>query len=177
MKKYELMMKFSLTGIVRSFMLPCYLVCIFFTTLVLLAGCSGNNSTEEKIREFISNAETAIEESNIRLVGKLIAEEYSDSRGRTKKELIQYVTYQVLRKRSIHLYTSISSISFLSDQTASVELIAAMTGTPVESKRALLDMRADLYTFNCTLTLQDNKWVLSSASWEPAMLDDLLPDK
>ncbi len=169
-------MKRSLPGSVSYLTLPITYAYVMFLTVLILAGCSANNITEEKIREFISNAEIAIEEGNIRKVGNLIDDTYNDSRGRGKKELIQYVTYQVLRKRSIHLYTSVTSISFPTPDTATVQLYAAMTGVPVESTRALLDMRADIYTFDCTLTLHDENWVLSSASWEPALLEDLLPE-
>ena len=102
-------MKRSLPGSVSYLTLPITYAYVMFLTVLILAGCSANNITEEKIREFISNAEIAIEEGNIRKVGNLIDDTYNDSRGRGKKELIQYVTYQVLRKRSIHLYTSIKN--------------------------------------------------------------------
>lgn len=155
---------------------PFHLLCGIFLFTLIFSGCTDQNSAEEEIRDFIGNAELAIEESNIRKVKSLVSDNYNDDNGRTKKELIQYVTYQVLRKQSIHLYTSIQSISFPTPKTASVQIIVAMTGAPADSKNALMDLRADIYTFDCNLVEQDSTWVLMSASWQPAMLDDLFPE-
>lgn len=160
---------------ITAICLKTVLLATFTFSLLILSGCSSNNRTDEAIKHFISEAENSVEKGDVRNLRNLIAEGYSDASGRTRKELLNYLTYQVLRKRSIHLYISISSITFPNEKTAHVELIAAMTGAPAESKNTILDLQADIYAIHCSLELIDDSWKLSSASWQPAMIDDLFP--
>lgn len=155
---------------------PSAISCCILLFFLLLPGCSGGDSPEDSVRTFIAEAETAVEAGNVRKIRELIADDYRDPAGRSKSELVNYVAYQVLRKRAIHLYTSVSTISFPAPQRAVVELLTAMTGSPANSRNALLDLRADIYTFNFHLRRSGDSWQVTTASWEPAMLDDLFPD-
>lgn len=107
---------------------PASVSCIFILALLLFSGCSGENSPEDSVKRFLAEAETAVEEGHIRQVREYIADDYHDPAGRTKQELVNYLAYQVLGKRAIYLYTSVSSISFPEPDKAVAELLVAMTG-------------------------------------------------
>lgn len=144
--------------------------------MLLFSGCSGDNSAEESVRRFLAEAETAVEEGHIRQVREYIADDYHDPAGRTKQELVNYLAYQVLGKRAIYLYTSVRSISFTEPDKTVVELLVAMTGSPADSRNILLTLQADIYSFALTLRKSENTWLLTTATWKPAMVDDLLPE-
>jgi hypothetical protein len=144
--------------------------------LLLLSGCSAGDSPEDKVKQFMATAEIAVEQGELREVRELIADDYSDSHDRTKKEVLNYLAYQVLRKQAIHLYTSIKDVTFPTPQTVSVKMFVGMSGAPADSKRVLLDLQADIYKFEITLRASGSSWEVTSANWEPAMLDELFSE-
>jgi hypothetical protein len=148
---------------------------ILTVSLLLLAGCSSEDSPEDLVKQFLDTAEIAIEQGELGKVRELIADDYTDSQSRTKKELLNYLAYQVLRKQAIHLYTSVKDITFPTPQTGAVEMFVAMSGAPADSKRVLLDLQADIYRFEISLRAKGPTWEVTSANWEPAMLDELFP--
>ncbi len=152
------------------------LLTLLTAALLMLSGCSSGNSPEDRVKQFLATAEVAIEQGKLGKVREMIADDYNDENGRTKKELLNYIAYQVLRKQAIHLYTSTKSITFETAETGRVEMFVAMSGAPADSKRILLDLQADIYRFEITLRGKDSTWEVTSASWEPAMLDELFPE-
>jgi hypothetical protein len=144
--------------------------------LMLIAACSPENTPEDSVKQFIADIEIALEAGDMKTVREHIAEDYADESGRSKTDLQRYVMLQLLKRKSIHLYTSISDTTFPTQETAKVELLTAMTGTAAESKNVLLDTQADVYRFNFALRQNNDSWLLTTATWEPATLDDLLAD-
>ncbi|GBE45116.1 hypothetical protein BMS3Bbin11_00196 [bacterium BMS3Bbin11] len=47
-----------------------------------------------------------------------------------------------------------------------------MAGDPVEKSESLIDLNADLYRFDINLVLDGNDWLVSSAKWERARLEN-----
>lgn len=143
--------------------------------LLFLGGCS-NESPEDQVRLFIKTAEDAVENNEIGDVREMISESYSDDKGRTKKDIIRYLSYQLLRKRSIHLFTSIDTITIVSENQAKVNLFVAMTGQPVESASILPQLHADIYRFDLNLQKEDGDWLLVTSMWQPAIIDDIFTE-
>jgi hypothetical protein len=142
---------------------------VFFLT----TGCS-NETPEDQVRQYIKNAEKLVEENEIGKIKELIADNYNDEQGKSKKDIIAYLTYQLLTQRSIHLFTSIDTIDIPTEAQAHATVFVAMTGQPIDNASSLLQIRADIYRFNFTLQKIDNKWMLVSSTWQPALLDDLV---
>lgn len=141
--------------------------------LLLFSSCSSPPTPEEQIHQFIDTAEEAVEDGKIRKIYPLVSDTYDDGK-RNKRELMNYLVYQVLRNKSVYLFTSVSSIEFSKEDTALVEVITGMTGAPAESKFELLNLQAQVYSFSLTLSREDEEWRLISASWQPAELTDLI---
>ena len=148
----------------------------FWLLLVLfvLVACGEQQAPEEQVREFISNAKRAVEERDVIALDKLISDRYTDSGRRNRRALVGLTAGYFLRHKNIYLYTQIKDITFSAKEQARVNLYVAMAGTPVTGAQALIDLRADLFQFDLTLTNVDGDWRLLNASWQRASMDDLL---
>ena len=147
---------------------------MMLASLFLLLGCSTGTSPEDRVRSFLDEAERAVEENDLRTLREMISPSYSDTAGRGKTDIANYLAYRVLQQKSIHLFVSVDTLHFPQPDTAEVSLFAAMTGTPVESSHALFDIQADMYRFDITLHETAEGFEVIGASWRPALLDDLV---
>lgn len=141
--------------------------------MLILPGCSADESPEDQIKAFITLAEEAVEDNRIRDIRKMVAEEYNDGGGRDKKELINYLVYQTLRQQSVHLLTKVDSIDVSTPDTASAIVFAALTGRPVEDITLLPNFQAELYSFQLELRKNNGQWQLFSAHWKPADIKEI----
>ncbi|WP_163339304.1 hypothetical protein [Desulfopila sp. IMCC35008] len=153
----------------------CLLILMATCGVIYLSGCS-SDSPEDQVRSFIKTAEDAVEKNEIGDVKAMISENYSDNDGMTKKDIIAYLSYQLLRKRSIHLFTSIDQVKFPAEDQAEVVLFVAMTGQPVESASILPKLQADIYRFDLILQNIDGNWLLATSTWQPALIEDIFTE-
>ena len=159
-----------------------YFFCAFFLSwaaiCVILHGCSGpNNTPEQQVHRFVSMAEEAAEQRDTSSIKKLIAETYSDGFKRTRRDLARVAAGYFLRNKNIHVFTYVDDIHFPSVDRAEVQVYAAMAGQPIPGAESLLDIRADLYRFDCVLARNNQEWLLTSSSWRPALIDDFFPSE
>lgn len=140
---------------------------------ILIESCASQDNPEAEIRAFIDKAEKAVEENNLHTVRSLIADDYSAANGKTKQDLVSMVAYHVLRQQSIHLLTHTRDIQFSTPDRATVELLVAMSGQPVENRSMLLNVQADIYRFTFIMHKQGSDWLLSTAAWQQATMDDI----
>ncbi|MCP4992188.1 MAG: hypothetical protein GY934_00155 [Gammaproteobacteria bacterium] len=103
----------------------------------------------------------------------LISEEYKDTGGRSKKDLLRLLTAYILRHKSIHLLIQINQITFPGPQTSQVILYAAMAGRPINENTKLLSLSADLHRFDLKLKEEESTWRLISGEWRRASQSDL----
>ncbi len=147
------------------------LLCIIFA----MTGCSDRPDTpEQRVRDYIAEGETAVEAREIMDVMLLISEEYKDTDGRSKKDLLRLLTVYILRHKSIHLLIQINQITFPGPQTSQVSLYAAMAGRPIKENTQLLSLSADLHRFDLKLKEEEGTWRLISGEWRRARQSDLL---
>lgn len=146
---------------------------VSFLSLNLVA-CGKKTSPEEQVRQFIAKAETGAEARDVVAITELVSDAYKDEDGHDRRAVSGLVTGYFLRHKNIHLFTQIKDIQFPTPRQAKVKLYVAMTGTPVTGAQALIDLHADLYQFNLILVKEDHDWLLSTATWEPANIKELL---
>jgi hypothetical protein len=154
---------------------------LFFRLLFLaivfsfaLSACTDKDSSEDQVRQFVAAAVTASESREALTIRNLISEKYKDENRRDRRRLVGLAVGYFLRHKNIHIFTQISEIKFPVPDKAKVKLYAAMTGSRVAGAQALLDIRADLYQFDLTLARDGSDWLLQSASWQRASIDDVM---
>jgi hypothetical protein len=139
-----------------------------------LSSCSNKNSSEDQIRQYVASAVTAAESRETLAIRKLISDKYKDESHRDRRRLVGLALGYFLRNKNIYIFTQISEIKFPVPDKAKVKLYAAMTGSRVAGAQALLDMRADLYQFDLMLTRDGGDWLLQSASWRRANIENIM---
>ncbi len=143
-------------------------------SLFLLSACNQETSTpEEQIRNVVSAMETAVEQRSLDSVKELIDAEYSDEWNGNRRAALRALLFYFQGHQSIYLLTRISDIELNDDATrASVTVYVGMAGNPVEQAESLISLNADLYRFDITLRTDGNEWLVSSAKWQRARVDD-----
>ena len=143
------------------------LICIFFNV-----SCSNEETPEDQIKQFVATGEETVEARNVLGMKKLIFENYSDEKGRTRQDLVAVSARYILSNKNIHVLTRIGELNFPAEDRAILQLYVAMTGQNVSDLDALLNMRADLYLFDMELIRENNEWKLLKADWRPAKSED-----
>ena len=145
---------------------------ILFIAASLLTACQSNTGPEEEIRQLISRGEEAVENNEVGKVREMIADNYIDDKNRTKRDIISILTYHTLQQKSIYLLQVIDEILITDSMNGEVSLFVAMTGRPIDTNSLLPQFQADIYHFTISVTKDGNDWQVTSASWQPAVLDD-----
>lgn len=137
-------------------------------------GCrSRPKDPETEIREFIARAEMFAEKEDLGALRELFADDFRGKGRYSKPQLISMINFQFLRRQKIFVLSRITQISFPTEQTATVDLLAALTGRPVDSPDELKSLRADLVKFKLTL-VKDGDWAISAAHWSRANIRGLM---
>lgn len=153
----------------------CNGVCIIglvFATQLLAACTSEQVDPEAQVRAVLERAEEAIEAHDLDTLRKLISDDYEDSRGKDKRDVMQVIRYYFLTNRSIYLLTQIKALTLPEPSRAEVELLVGMAGRPAEGTLDWSLFRADIYRFDFTLVDEGGDWKVSGATWRRASLDE-----
>lgn len=149
-----------------------YIFLLFLFTSAIFQSCTATTSPEQIVEDFITECETSIEKGSGRELRNLIAENYSDSSGRTKKEIGNLVSGYLLRNRAIYSYSLINSVKINEDDSISARVLTALAAKPITDISTLPALNSDIYWFDIKITSKDGGWKLIDASWQQAMLDD-----
>ncbi len=143
-------------------------------SLFLLSACSQEtNNPEEQIHNLVSAMETAVKQRSLEGVKELVDNEYSDEWNGSRRAALRALMLYFQGHQSIYLLTRISSIKLNDEATAaSVVVYVGMAGDPVEKSESLIDLNADLYRFDIKLVLDGNDWLVKSAKWQRARLEN-----
>lgn len=144
--------------------------------LVMIWACTAESTPEAIVSAFRDMVEEAVEEGNSRALRKLISEQYRDDRGRTKAELGSIAAGYLLRNRSVHVLSRVATVERPDERTIEATILAAFSSRPIKEPSRLPSLNADIYWFEITLEEEDGDWLLRSAGWRQAMVDDFLGD-
>ena len=150
------------------------LILLATSGLFLISACNQDtNSPEVQIRNMVSAMETAVEQRSLDSVKGLVDSEYKDEWNGDRRAALRALMFYFQGHQSIHLLTRISDIQLSDDASrASVTVYVGMTGDPVEQSESLIDLNADLYRFDIELVADDNDWLVTSAKWQRARLEN-----
>lgn len=147
-----------------------------FTTafFISLVSCSSVPNPEEQIEEYISEVVKQAESRDLRGLKKLISKNYSDKNKRTQKEVIQIAASHFIRNKNINILTRFDSIIFSNNETtASLTVYAAISNLEIQEDDMEL-LQAEIHRFDIVLQKVSKRWLLSSAKWQRASIDDFL---
>jgi len=142
--------------------------------LLLAAACACHgDSPESRIRGALARAEAAAQEKDLATLADLLSQEYADSAGRDRREVLGILRYHFLRYETIHLLTRVNEIVFPEPSSAHASLFVAMAGEPILRVEDLPRLQADLFRFD--LLLREERagtWKVIRAEWRRAETSD-----
>ena len=141
-----------------------------------LISCSGEReaSKEQVLSHSINQLEASFEARKLSDIVEYISEDYSDERGRNIKDIKRTIQLQLMRHKTLHVFTSIGDVQWKDDQNVTVQIAAAMGGKPMESASILTSVRADMVNFTVDFILEDEVYKVKSAIWRWARPSDFL---
>ena len=148
------------------------LYCLLLSTCFVSACSDKPLSREDEIRLYIDQGVAAAEDRSASDLAELIDEGYRDDKKLDRLQLKKMAQLYFFRHKNIFLFTKIREIKFYSDSEASVTLHVAMAGSVIADASVLSSLRARIYRFELQL-IKDQQWLLQSASWHPASMDDM----
>ena len=151
-----------------------YKYSVFLFCIFLLAACSEQKETPEvRIRNMVSAMESAVQQRSLDQVKELVSSDYSDEWNSDRRAALRSLLFYFQGHQSIHLLTRISDIQLNDDASkASVTVYVGMAGQPVEKSASLIDLNADLYRFDVDLIADGDQWLVSSARWQKARVEN-----
>ncbi len=148
-------------------------IVLFTLALLLAAGCSKKKPREQATRDAVTALQDACNKKDLSAIKALLAPNYSDARGNTRKGVIRMLQLRFLRQGSVHSAVRIADLSFPSKNAATAELLVVVGATGNEDDALFENLRGDM--FKVTLDLRyDDDWKISGASWRRASTHDLL---
>lgn len=136
----------------------------------MLAGCSDRSTPEQQVRQWLDQAETAIQERDTSDLAELVSIDYVDDHDRDKQIFTRMAAGYFLTHQKIYLLTDVQSIVFPKPTQADVQLAAAVAGTPVDAG-TLGSVRGSIYMLELRLRKEDDGWQLIRARWHRAGLE------
>ena len=133
----------------------------------------GAKSPADQLRADIDAIQRAAENRDIGEFMAFFSEEYDDEGGRGWKDVRALAQFQFLRNPQLHTFKVIQRLDMINDQRASVSILAALAGSPIEGASALSGMRAELMQFELEFEF-DEQWKIRKARWARAGVDSFL---
>lgn len=151
------------------------LIVITLAATLAVTGCRRPRlSPEQQVRKAIDAVVAAVRDRELKSVAASVSEQYADSEGSDKKQLVSQVRVQFLLHPNLYLIAKITSVECPEPGQASVVVYAAMASVPAGVLPDLRNLSADVYRFELTLADEDGTWRVRRAAWNPATVKDLL---
>ena len=140
---------------------------------LLLAGCGEETTPETLLRSTLDQAQESAENRALGDLMMHISEEYQDEGGRSWKDVRALAQLQFIRNPKIHTFKRVTNLVLVDDRTATVTVLVALAGRPIDNASALSGLRADLMQFDLELEF-NQRWQIIRADWRTAELSDFL---
>ena len=125
------------------------------------SGCAPGTNPEEAVRQWVQEAEDAIEARERGVLEDMIAAGYADARGNEKADIVQMLRVWFLRSSNVVLVSKIDEVTVFDDSAAIVLLTAATAGTG----QGMFGLDADALRFELELEATGDEWLLIGARW------------
>lgn len=148
---------------------------ILFLTFGLL-GCSSEPelTKDQLLRQSIEQLENKFEARKLGEIMNFVSEKYLDERGRKYKDVQRVIQLQLMRHKSVHVFSVTKDVQWTDDNLATVNITAAMSGSPINDPGILPTIRADMLNFTVIFILEDEVFKVQSATWTWASPGDFI---
>ena len=149
-------------------------VILFF--IAILTSCSSEQvlTNEQILRQSIIELESRFEQRKLGKIVEYVSENYHDDNGRKLKDIKRAIQMQLMRHRTLYVFSNIKDIQWSDDNHATVNIVAAMAGKPIKSASILTSIRADMVNFTVKFIKEDDVYKVESAVWSWANPSDFL---
>lgn len=131
-------------------------------------------SKDQLLFKSILELENRFEERKLGRIVEYVSEDYGDETGRNIKDIKRAIQIQLMRHKSLYVFSVIKDVQWSGDNKAIVEIAAAMGGKPMESASILTSVRADMILFSVNFVLEDEVYKVKGATWTWAAPSDFL---
>ena len=142
--------------------------------LLLVIGCSDDNSPEQQIRERVRQIELAAEAREKLELSGIISDDYQDDHNRVAKDVRKIIVGLIIRNKQIHLLAKVRSVTMASETEGTAVVLMGMLGQQEADQLPLPMIRAELYRFSLTFRNEGGEWNLINSEAERASPEDLL---
>ncbi|MBL4772847.1 MAG: hypothetical protein JKX98_04385 [Alcanivoracaceae bacterium] len=149
---------------------------VLLLLMVNLLNCSNDEKLTKKqiLLQSIEQLEQRFEARNLSDIIEYVSEDYQDESGRELRDIKRAIQIQIMRHKSLYVFSTIKDIQWTDEGNATVEIVAAMGGKPMESASILTAVRADMIKFTVDFILEDEIYKVKSAQWSWADPADFL---
>jgi hypothetical protein len=145
-----------------------------FGCWAVAAGCR-RRSPEQQVRDTIAALASAIEDKDLKAIGKLVSERYQDGERQDRAALLELLSMTFARTPEIHLLTRITAIEIAPSpgQPARATVLAAIASLPMKRFEDAARLQVDTLRFELTFGEEGRaRWVVTGASWQVAGTPD-----
>jgi hypothetical protein len=139
-----------------------------FVLLAALTACDKPLTVEQRVIATIREMESTIEASERRAFMSHIAEDFSGQQEVMTRDQVQaMVLFQLARHKNLQVQLFPIRVTETGPGLASASFTALVTGGP-----NWIPENGQLFEFDTRWILVDNEWLLQSANWKPAVLEN-----
>lgn len=137
---------------------------IVIAASALHSACGAPPDADAELRELIDSAEAAAEARQTGFFRNLVSENYVDSGGRHRDDVINLLRGYFLVNATVEVVNRIEAIELLVDDAATVTLQTAVIGRAQGS--SVLGVDGDLYRIELELVREGSEWQIIGANWD-----------
>lgn len=144
--------------------------------ILWLSACSNDQPLTKKQRllQSIQKIEQGFEARILSDILEYISENYQDDKIGDFENIKRAIHVQLLRNKSVHVFSIVKDIQWTDDHHAKVEIVAAMGAKPIDSVNILSSIKADMAKFEVDFVLEGEVYKVQSALWSWAEPSDFL---
>ncbi|MEZ5497758.1 MAG: hypothetical protein R3F25_13215 [Gammaproteobacteria bacterium] len=149
---------------------------ITISLFLILIGCSSEPelTKDQLLKQSIERLEQRFEARKLGEIVEYVSKDYQDDSGRKYDDVKRVIQLQLMRHKTVHIFSVIKDIQWADDSNATVQITAAMAGKPITDLSLLPTLRADMLSFTVDFVLEDEVYKIQSASWTWATPTDFL---
>ncbi len=131
---------------------------------------------EDQIRELMKEAGRYIEKKDISSLMDLLSDDYTDYRGRDKRQTEDMVITYFSEFRGIVVHILSTRIDAVTPPEASIQTDAALSSGAAKVLRKLVPVSTDNYRFKIELIKNQDRWWIRYAEWKHIGIEELFPE-
>ena len=149
---------------------------ITISLFLILIGCSSEPelTKDQLLKQSIEQLEQRFEARKLGEIVEYVSQNYQDDYGRKYDDVKRVIQLQLMRHKTVHIFSVIKDIQWADDSNATIQITAAMAGKPITDLSLLPTLRADMLNFTVDFVLEDEVYKIQSASWTWATPTDFL---